>query len=132
MAKPHCIEPEQDGARTAVLNKKSEVDMVALAFKTPPFNDKDQPAINALSEYLSNGKSSLLWQELVEKTQIANQVYAYNMDSIDENLFIFLIVCNPGVKAEDARGRLLNIIEKVKTDKIDEASLERVKNFNKI
>lgn len=131
VAKPHCIEPEQDGVRVAVLNKKSEVDMVALAFKTPPFNHKDQPAINALSEYLSNGKSSLLWQELVEKTRIANQIYAYNMDSIDENLFIFLLVCNPGIKAEDAKDKLWALVENIKTHKMDKASLERVKNLIK-
>lgn len=129
--KPHCIEPAQDGARTAILERKSEVDMLALAFKTPPFNHPDQPAINALSEYLSNGKSSLLWQELVEKTQMANQIYAYNMDSIDENLFIFLVVCNPGVSAESARKKLNELIKQIKDEKIDDENLERVKNLIK-
>lgn len=127
----HCVEPKQDGAKEIIIHRESKVDMVALAFKIPPFNHPDQVALNALSEYLSNGKSSILWQEMVEKTQIANQIYAYNMDSIDENLFIFLVACNPGVSAQEAKKMLYSIIEKIKKEPASDDDISRVKNIIK-
>ena len=46
-----------------MIYKKSEVDIVAIAFKIPPFNHADQVGLNALEEYLSGGKSSLFAQK---------------------------------------------------------------------
>lgn len=123
----HQVEPKQDGAKRLVVNKESEVEMLAMTYHIPNFQHADQPALSAVSEMLSAGKSSRLYQGLVNDKRLANQIYAYNMENIDPGLFIFMAVCNPGVKAEDVEKEILAEIDKLKTINVDEQELEKVK-----
>jgi len=123
----HQVEPKQDGAKRLVVYKESEVEMLAITYHIPNFQHKDQPALSAISEMLSSGKSSRLYQGLVNEKRLANQIYAYNMENIDPGLFIFMAVCNPGVKAEDVEKEILAEIEKLKTESVSEAELDKVK-----
>ena len=123
----HQIEPVQDGAKRIEIKKESEVQMLAIAYKIPAFNDPDQVALSALSELLSSGKSSKLQELLVDKKKMVNQVYAYNMEEIDPSIFLFLAVCNPGVKAKDVEQEILGLIQKIKGGNISEKEVEKVK-----
>ena len=126
--KPHCVEPVQNGAKRAEIYKDSEVEMLALAFKIPPFNHEDQPALGALAEYLGSGQSSVLQRVLIDEKCLVNSVYVYNMDNIDESLFIVLAVCNPGIKAEAVEEEIWRVIKETKTQKIDEDEITKTKN----
>lgn len=123
----HQVEPKQDGAKRLVIYKESEVEMLAITYHIPNFQHKDQPALSAVSEMLSSGKSSRLYQNLVNEKRLANQIYAYNMENIDPGLFIFMAVCNPGVKAEDVEKEILDEIKKLQTEKTAVEELEKVK-----
>ncbi len=129
--KNHQIEPVQDGAKTVEIKKDSEVEMVAIAYKIPAFDDPDQVALSALSELLSSGKSSKLQALLVDKKKMVNQVYAYNMEQKDPSIFLFLAVCNPGVKAEDVQSEILGLIKRVKDGDISDKEVEKVKTNTK-
>lgn len=120
-------EPEQDGLRTAFVRKESEVDVLALAYKIPPFNSEDSIAISALSEILSGGKSSRLVRELVDKKRVASEIYAYDMSLIDEGLFLFMGMANSGVSLEKLQSEILAQIEAIKSGKISQDELDKVK-----
>jgi len=121
------IEPKQDGPKRVMIYKESEVEMVAITFHIPNFLDEDQPKLSAISEMLSAGKSSRLYETLVDEKQMVNQIYAYNMENIDAGLFIFLASCNPGVKAEDVEKELIIQIERMKKEDVTKEELEKVK-----
>lgn len=121
------VEPEQDGARRVMIKKDSEVEIVAITFHIPDFKDPDQVTLSVISEILYSGKSSRLYKKLVDEKQMVNTVYAYNMENIDPGLFIYLAVCNPGVKAEDVEAELIDQIELMKTTKVTKAELDKVK-----
>ena len=121
------VEPEQDGARRVNIKKDSEVEIVAITFHIPDFKSPDQVTLSVMSEILYSGKSSRLYKKLVDEKQMVNTVYAYNMENIDPGLFIFLAVCNPGVKAEDVEAELIEEIELMKTTKVTKAELDKVK-----
>jgi len=123
----HQVEPQQDGAKRLLVYKESEVEMLAITYHIPNFQHKDQPALSAISEMLSSGKSSRLYQDLINDKRLANQIYAYNMENIDPGLFIFMAVCNPGVKAEDVEKEILAEIEKLKNEHVKTEELEKVK-----
>ena len=123
----HQVEPKQDGAKRVIVYKESEVEMLAMTYHIPNFLHKDQPALSAISEMLSSGKSARLYKTLVNEKRLANQIYAYNMENIDPGLFIFMAVCNPGVKAEDVEKEILAEIEKLKTEQVKTEELEKVK-----
>ncbi len=125
--KVHQVEPDPDGPKRVVIHKESEVDIVAVTFPIPNFQHPDQPALSALSELLSHGKSSRLIEELVDKKKMVNQIYAYNMELKDPGVFLFLAVCNPGVEAEDVEKEFWNQIERIKQDGVTEEELKKVK-----
>ena len=129
--KNHQIEPVQDGAKIVEIKKESEVEMLAIAYKIPAFDDPDQVALSALNELLSSGKSSKLQSLLVDKKKMVNQVYAYNMEEKDPSIFLFLAVCNPGVKAEDVQSEILGLIKRVKDGDISDKEVEKVKTNTK-
>jgi len=121
------VEPEQDGAKRVMIKKDSEVEMIAINFHIPDFKDPDQVTLSVISEILYSGKSSRLYRSLVTEKQLVNTVYAYNMENTDPGLFIFLAVCNPGVKAEDVEKELVLQIELMKSTKVTKAELDKVK-----
>lgn len=124
----HCTEPAQDGEKLSVIYKNSEAQIVAVAFKIPPFNHTDAAAIKAMDIYLSGGKSSLLQRVLVDEKKLANQINIYDMSAKDENLFIVFAVCNQGVSGEALRDEILALIEKAKKAKISDDDMLKIKN----
>ena len=125
--KVHQIEPPQDGEKRIVLNRDSQVQMLAIAFHIPNFQSPDQVALSAISELLSSGKSSRLYQKLVDEKKMANQIYAYNFETIDPGLFLFMATANPGITAEEIEKEIWSEIEKIKEGKIDPKELEKIK-----
>lgn len=125
--KVHTKEPKQDGARRVVVKKESEVEMVAIAYHIPNFEHKDQVALSAIGELLSHGKSSRLYKNLVDKKEIANQAYSYNLELKDSGVFLLLAIGNPEIKAEELESELLKELQKIKDGKIKESELEKIK-----
>jgi len=125
--KIHTVEPKQDGAKRIIIHKDSQVQMLAINYHIPDFNHKDQVAMSALSELLSSGKSSRLNELLIDKKQMVNTVYAYNMELKDPGVFLFLAVCNPNVDAKDVEKEILKEIEKIKNGDISKEELDKVK-----
>ncbi|MDR3345589.1 MAG: insulinase family protein [Campylobacteraceae bacterium] len=125
--KKHQVEPEQDGAKRVYIAKESEAQIIAIAYKIPAYDHKDQVALSAISALLSNGKSSRLYESLINQKKLVNQIYAYNMDAKDPSLFMFLAVCNQNVAAEDVEKEILAIITSLKEGNISDSELEKVK-----
>jgi len=123
----HQVEPQQDGAKRMMIKKESEVEMVAIAYKIPNFAHEDQAALSALSELLSSGKSSKLHRILVDEKKLVNQIYGYAMEARDPSVFLFLAVCNPGVKAESVETEILKIIESLKKGDVSDRDIEKIK-----
>ena len=125
--KNHMIEPVQDGAKRIEVAFESEVEMIAIAYHIPNFQHKDQVALSALSEILSSGKSSRLNALLIDEKKLVNSIYAYNMENKDPGIYLFMAVCNPGVKAQEVEKILLEQIELIKKEEISKQELDKVK-----
>ncbi len=124
----HTLEPEQKDRRFVEIKKENqEVELYALAFKIPNYTHKDQIALSLLSYILSNGKSSILTENLVNKEKIAQSVYAYNMDLKDEGLFIFMASGNTNIKAEMLESSILKQIENIKNGEISDSNVAKAK-----
>ena len=125
--KIHTVEPKQDGAKRVIIHKDSQVQMLAITFHIPDFNHKDQIAMSALSELMSSGKSSRLNELLIDKKQMVNTVYAYNMELKDPGVFLFLAVCNPNIEATEVEKEILKEIEKIKNGDVSQEELDKIK-----
>ncbi|CAA6801066.1 MAG: Putative zinc protease [uncultured Campylobacterales bacterium] len=123
----HTKEIPQNEEKRSVIYKSSEVEMVAVAYKIPEFNHKDQIALSMLGELLSSGKSSILNRVLIDEKKLLSKIYAYPMDTKSAGVFMLLGVCNTGVEAKDAEIEILKILDSIKSAKFDEKELEKIK-----
>lgn len=120
-------EPKQDGERRAIVKKESEVEMVAIAYKTPPFNHDDQLALDMLASLLGSGKSSQLNAKVVEKERLASSVYVRNMDTIDNGLFFMMGIANPDISAQKVEESILAQVQKLQKGGISDNEIAKVK-----
>ena len=121
-------EPKRDGTIRQIIKKENNtVDTIAIAYPIPNYEHEDQVVLSAISELLSAGKSSRLYKEIIDKKQMANQVYAYNMELTDDGIFLFMGLANPGIKIENLEKEILEEIEKLKNGDVTKAELEKVK-----
>ncbi len=126
--KIHTKEPELDGDKKIIIHKESQVDIVAMAFRIPDFQNKDQFALSAYSEILSNGKSGILKEKLINQQELLSEIYAYNMEMTDPGVFLVLAVCNPGVNPQKIENKIKNILLNTK---ITKKTLQKIKNQTK-
>jgi predicted Zn-dependent peptidase len=127
----HTVEPKQDGAKRIIIHKESQVQMLAINFHIPNYLHEDQVALSALSELLSSGKSSRLNELLVDKKQLVNTIYAYNMELKDPGVYLFLAVCNPGVDAKDVEKEIWNEIKRIQSGDVKKEELKKIKKNTK-
>ncbi len=125
--KRHEVEPVQNGAKKLTIFKQSDVQMIAIAYKIPNFAHEDQVTLSAISSILSDGKSSILHKILVEQKQLATQIYAYNLDTACDGLFLILGVCNAGIKAKKLKSEILQILKDLKNAKIKKSEIKKIK-----
>ncbi|MDD5211628.1 MAG: pitrilysin family protein [Sulfuricurvum sp.] len=121
------VEPEQDGARRVIVHKESEVEMLAISFPIPNFQHADQAKLSAISELLSSGKSSRLYRKLVDEKRLVNQIHAYNMETIDPGVFLFLAIANNGVTAETIEKELWKEIKALQDKPVKKVELDKIK-----
>jgi predicted Zn-dependent peptidase len=123
----HPVEPKRDGSIRQIITKdNNSVDTIAIAYPIPNYEHEDQVVLSAISEILSGGKSSRLYSEIVDKKQMANQLYAYNMELTDDGIFLFMGMANPHVKIEDLEDAIHKEIEKLKTGKVSQEELDKI------
>ena len=127
----HTVEPKQDGAKNIVIHKDSQLQMIAINFHIPNYLHKDQVALSALSELLSSGKSSILNEILVDKKELVNTIYAYNMELKDPGVYLFLAVCNPNIDAKVVEKEIWKQIQKIQNGQLSQSALEKVKKNTK-
>ena len=126
--KLNLSEPKRDGSIRQIIHKDNNtIDTIAIAYPIPNYEHKDQVVLSAISELLSAGRSSRLYKEIIDKKQLANQVYAYNMDMTDDGIFLFMGLANPNVKIEDLEKAIHEEIDKIKKGDVTQEELEKVK-----
>lgn len=122
------VEPKRDGSVRNIIHKdNNRVDTIAIAYPIPNFEHKDQVVLSAISELLSSGKSSRLNSEIIDKKQLANMVYAYNMEMSDDGIFLFMAMANPNVKIEDLEKAIHEEIDKIKKGGVTKEELNKIK-----
>lgn len=98
------------------------------AFKMPGKMDKDYPAIDLISDILSQGKSSRLYRNLVKEQQLFSDINAYNFGSLDTGMFIVEGRLNPGISVETADEAIWAELNQLKKDLVADDELTKVKN----
>jgi predicted Zn-dependent peptidase len=81
-----------------------------------------------ITEILSGGGSSRLYQALVKEKQLFSNIECYHFGTVDAGLLAIEGKLVKGVKMEDAEAAVTEELNKLKAEKVTEAELQKVKN----
>jgi len=89
----------------------------------------DDPVFDVLGDILAGGRTGLLYTDLVRDKKIALAAFAQAAFPGGKypNLFLFFLVPNQGHTIEENEKVCYDVIERLKTQKVDDATLQRVK-----
>jgi zinc protease len=90
------------------------------------FNN-DYYASDFISDMLSRGQSSRLYQHLVKEKEIFTSISSFVMGTVDPGLMVVSGRVKEGISLQDAEGELEHVIEDFKNT-VSEQELEKVKN----
>jgi zinc protease len=88
----------------------------------------DYYAIDLLSDILSRGQSSRLYQQLVKKKEIFTSISSFVLGSIDPGLLVISGRVKDGIALVDAEAEVQNVIDQLLIQGSDERELDKVKN----
>lgn len=98
------------------------------AYHMPGRFHEDYYAIDLLSDILSRGQSSTLYQKLVKEKEIFTSVSSFVMGTIDPGLLVVNGRVKNGIKLADAEAEVNAILNELITAGTTEEELEKVKN----
>ena len=121
-------EPEQTEARRLEVSREVPASMILIAYHMGKRNSEEFSVCDIVSDLLSNGSSSRLYQRLVKEQALFSSVNAYVTGDLDEGLFVVTGQLSERTDIKTAESALLDELERIKTVPADEYELEKVKN----
>ncbi len=121
-------EEVQTAARQETVKAKVPLNAIYVAFKMPGRLNADYYAFDLLSDILSRGQSSRLYNSLLKEQKLFSDINAYISSSLDAGLFIVEGKLVEGVAIETAEKAIWAELEKLKTELVTADELTKVKN----
>ncbi len=121
---PH--EPEQTEQRKIELKLSLQVEKAYIGYRVPSIKNDDHIPLGVLSTIMSTGRSSRLYQALVDKGYTLD-VGAGAGAAKDDNLFYVTFSAHAGKRAEEAITVLDEEIAKLANELVSDEELERAK-----
>ena len=90
--------------------------------------DKEFYSVDLLSDILSDGNSSRLYNELVKNKKMFSELNAYADDSLDKGMFVISGKVLNGIKMEDAEKAIEEELDKLRNTRVEEKELQKVQN----
>ncbi len=126
--RPKIVEPVKTAEVRDTVYDNIQLPAVIMAYHIPAQGTDDYYAVSMLATLLSDGKSSRLQKEVVDKQQKALFAGAFAFPTEDPGLAIMFSIANMGVNVMDLENAINAEIEKVKNEMISEEELQKIKN----
>ena len=109
-------EPPQNGPKTVTLEMPGPP-LTVVGYKRPSQYDKDDIALDLIQILLSQGRTGMLYSELVQekRARTASQAVATNPDGRYPNLFVFLLAPAQGHTVEENQRALEDLLQRFKS-----------------
>ena len=119
-------EPEQKEPRFLQIEAGVPAHSITRAYHMPARFDPAYYPADLLSDILGRGKSSRLYNQLVQEDKIFSSINSYVTGSLDPGLLVIEGKLNMGVEVELAEKEISKIINKLKSEPIEDKELEKV------
>ena len=121
-------EPEQKEFRSLTVEREVPFNALYQTYRMCSRKDKEFYSVDLLSDILSDGSSSRLYNELVKNKKMFSELSAYADDSMDKGMFVISGKLLNGIKMEDAEKAIAEELDKLKKEKVQERELQKVQN----
>ncbi len=125
---PYATEPQQTEYRELTVEREIPFDSVYRAYHMCSRLDPQFYAVDLLSDVMSRGKSSRLYNTLVKEKKLFSEISAYPTSDFDKGLFIIEGKILKGISMNDAEAGIDEVIQKFVSENISDEELEKVKN----
>ena len=122
--KVYTEEPQQEGPRRIVVKRTGQAGITAVAHKTPHGLHNDIHAIHLLGKILCDGKSSRLYQKIVDQG-LATSLFMYDFPFKDNGLFITYAFLTPEVSNQKVEEIILDEYNDIINNGVDQEELNR-------
>lgn len=119
-------EPQSTAEKRVTFYDNIQLPAVVIAYHTPKPNTPDYYALDLLTNLLSQGKSSRLQKEVVDKEQKAVQVGAGATGNEDPSVMIMFGIANIGVSPDTLENAMLAEVEKVQKNGVSDAEMKKL------
>lgn len=124
----HTIEPKQLGERRTVVESDSQP-IELIGYQRPSETSPDNAVLEVIAGILSGGRTGTIYKDLVRDKKLALSAGALATFPAGRyaNLFVFYVYPNLGKSLEECEKPLLEAVERLKTEKVDEGTLKRIR-----
>ena len=122
------LEPVQQKEQRAETSGDVSMDAFYRAYHMCGRWEADYYATDLMSDILGRGKSSRLYERLVNTDNIFHSLHAYVMGSFDPGVLVVDGKLQEGISIEEGERRVNEVIEEFLRDGITEHELEKVRN----
>ncbi|HEY8934736.1 MAG TPA: pitrilysin family protein [Cyclobacteriaceae bacterium] len=122
------VEPKQIEKRLLEVEAKVPANALYKSYHMPGRFHKDYYNVDLLSDILSRGQSSRLYQKLVKEKEIFTSLSSFVMGTVDPGLFVVSGRVNDGISIQDAEAEINSVFEDIVASPVQVSELEKVKN----
>jgi zinc protease len=121
--------PEQKEARTLIVKEEvTPLPAYIESYVTVDSRHPDAYALQMLGSVLSEGKSSRLYQRLVDKERLAIQASSFGVPLDKAGMFAFIAIANQGVEFAAIEKAIREELESVQRDGVTEEEFTKVRS----
>lgn len=126
------VEPQQFAEKSVVIREATQPFYIE-GYHRPDYRDADDAVYDAISDIFSNGRTARLYRSLVRDQRIAAAAAGFSGFPGDKypGLFSVYAVPLPGHTPDEMRVAIQKELERLKTEDISDAELERYKTRTK-
>lgn len=121
-------EPAQKEYRQRTVKGNAPVPAIYLAFQMEGRSHADYYTYDLLSDALSNGRSSRLYQRLLKDRQLFSQIDAYISGTFDRGVLVIEGRPMPGVSIPEAKAAIWDELEQLRHLPIPDRELQKIQN----
>ena len=121
-------EPQQQKKETLHVERRVPADALYMAFHMDRRLSDSYYTTDLISDILSNGKSSRLYQHLIKKRHLFSTIDAYITGSVDPGLFVINGTLLGGTTMEIAEEAIMDELYRLSSEKVAPRELGKVKN----
>jgi len=128
LATPVSVESELTETKTIVHEDNVQLERIYLSWLTQKAFEKDDAALDILSDLLAGSKNSRLYKSLVFEKEIVQDVSAFQFSGKYGGHFTIVATAKPGKSLDEIKTEIFKEIDNLKTEGISTSELQRSKN----